>query len=175
MRKIIALAGPAQSGKSTIASYLKTHNFIEDSFAAPIRHCVANILGITLEQLEICKEQHLPPFDFTPRRMMQTLGTEWGRQMMQDNLWVVSLQERIEQRDPNQSLVISDLRFENEAIALRDLGAEIWHIERPRTGIASIHISEAGIMHQLHDYVLTNDGTLLNLFVQINDLIGESE
>jgi len=172
MRRIIAIAGLAQSGKSTIASYLKAQGFTEDSFAAPIRSCMANILGISLSQLEVCKDQDMPPFEYTPRRMMQTLGTEWGREMIQNDLWIVSLRERIKRELTLTSFVISDLRFENEAVALRDMGAEIWHIERPGLSNTTGHKSENGIMRQLHDYVILNDGTVDELYDQVDELTG---
>lgn len=170
MRRIIAIAGPAQSGKSTVATYLKAQNYTEDSFAAPIRSCVARILGVSLSQLETCKDQALYPFHSTPRRMMQTLGTEWGRQMIQNDLWIVSLKERI--RHEPGSIVISDLRFENEAVVLRDMGAEIWHVERPGIENTTGHVSEDGIMRQLHDYVLLNDGIRDELYDQVDKLTG---
>ena len=169
MKKIIAIAGRAQSGKSTVAAHLKTRNFTEDSFAAPIRKCVAHILGISLTQLESCKEQYLGPFDCTPRKMMQTLGTEWGREMIQNDLWIASLQERI--RHEPTSIVISDLRFENEASILRLMGAEIWHIDRPGYIVADSHKSEAGIMQMPHDYTLVNDGTEDDLRDRADELL----
>jgi len=170
MSKIVAIAGPAQSGKSTVAAYLKSQNYTEDSFAAPIRSCVAHIFNISLTQLEKCKDQPMYPFHWTPRKMMQTLGTEWGRQMIQDDLWIVSLKERIKNEPGN--IVISDLRFENEAAVLRDMGADIWHIERPGVANVANHISENGIMRQLHDYVLLNNGTKYELFKQVDKLTG---
>ena len=173
MSRIIALAGPAQSGKSSAASYLGSLGFIEDSFAAPIRDFISDILDINLEQLEICKDQNVPPFACTPRKMMQTLGTEWGRQMIQDDLWIMALLERLQNRQPTQSFVISDLRFENEARVLRDMGAEIWHIERPGSEIAeTYHESENGITQQLHDFVLINDGTKEKFRIEIERFLG---
>ncbi|MCP3669986.1 MAG: adenylate kinase [Gammaproteobacteria bacterium] len=173
MSKIIAIAGPAQSGKSTVATYLQTLGFTEDSFAAPIRKCVAHILGISLSQLESSKEQFFELVNCTPRKMMQTLGTEWGREMIQNDLWIVSLQERIK-HEPG-SVVISDLRFENEATIVRLMGAEIWHIERPKNAAAvAYHVSEKGIVRQPHDRVLLNDGEHDKLYGQIEKLLGDS-
>ncbi len=171
MNKLIGLAGPAQSGKSTVATYLKNqHKFHEDSFAAPIREFVAHILSLSLKGLEFYKEKQIPSFTYTPREMMQTVGTEWGRQMIQDDLWLVSLLRRIENHKA-QDIVISDVRFDNEAVVLRNLGGEIWYIARPDSSISSNHVSEAGINICTEDISINNDETLINLYLKVDKLL----
>lgn len=149
MSVILGLTGVARSGKSTVASYLvRHHGFVEHSFAAPIRAFVAHILGTDLAGLEAGKEREVPWLGagVTPRRMMQLAGTEFGRQMVHDQLWVRSCLMRA-QADVNagRSVVISDVRFDNEAEAIRRVGGAVWRIERPGAGVAGSHASEAGV------------------------------
>lgn len=67
----------------------------------------------------------------SPRLVLQTLGTEWGRSV-HENLWVLVAGERAEKKLTMSNVVISDVRFINEARILRnEYGAEIWKIERP--------------------------------------------
>ena len=170
MKRLIGLTGLAQSGKSTVAHYLKSTGFHEDSFAAPIRRCIADILCITLEELEVNKETLFPGFGATPRRMMQTLGTEWGRNIIQNNLWLRALERRIKYSTTQQPTVLSDIRFENEADFIRDLGGEIWHIHRPSI-VRSDHISEAGIQRKTGDALLMNENDVADLINQVACLL----
>lgn len=167
MSKIIGLCGRARAGKSTVAQCLVSyHAYGEDSFAAPIRRFVADILGWTLTELETHKEA---PIDWlpgeTPRRMMQTVGTEWGRQRVHPDLWVESCVRRA-QTWPQ--VVISDVRFENEAAAIRARGGEVWQVVRPgHESIAADHPSEAGIPDALIDRIIVNDGSIDDLYARV--------
>lgn len=116
----------------------------------------------------------------TIREALQTLGTEWGRSI-DSELWLTTMRTRLDQildwyytpiqpveggfhaswtRRPQLSrLVISDVRFENEAQRIRDLGGEIWHITRGArrlTGHGS-HASEQGIQILDRDVIIHND------------------
>ncbi|MEU9859193.1 hypothetical protein AB0E19_38720, partial [Streptomyces sp. NPDC047974] len=89
--KIIGITGRARSGKDTLAEFLVSdHGFVKLSFAAPIRAFVADITGLPVSAMEDgpLKEE---PLDWlngqTPRRLMQTVGTEWGREMIDRDLW----------------------------------------------------------------------------------------
>jgi hypothetical protein len=168
---ILGLTGLARSGKSTVASYLVSHHgFVEHSFAAPIRQFVAHILGTDLAGLEAGKEREVPWLGgLTPRWLMQTAGTEWGRKMIHDQLWVRSCLMRA-QADVNagRPVVISDVRFDNEAEALRAVGGQVWRIERPGAGVAgTTHASEAGVSPSLVARVISNEGTLGDLRAQV--------
>jgi hypothetical protein len=158
---LIGIAAPAQSGKSTVAAYLmKSLGYEEDSFADPMRNFVCTILGIDRATLERDKEVVVPWVGKSPRQMLQTLGTEWGRQMVDTDLWLNSCLRRTEGR----RVVISDVRFDNEAQAIRDNGGTLIHLSRPdgRRTVAD-HISEAGVKWKKGDVRLINDSTLENL------------
>jgi hypothetical protein len=66
-------------------------------------------------------------------------------------------------RYPGAAIVcITDVRYENEARRVKDLGGEIWEIVRP--GLESDgHASEAGLPRELIDVTIPNDGTLQQL------------
>lgn len=155
---IVGITGPARSGKNEAETILqKYYGFRPDSFAAPIRELVMRLLGLkTLAELDAVKE--IPQDLFggkTPRYVMQTLGTEWGREMISPTLWVDSLFYR----NKNEvRLVISDVRFENEARAIKERGGYIIKVDRPDVRISeSSHASEAGIDEDLIDFFILND------------------
>ena len=95
MKNLIALTGLAGSGKTTAADYLvKAHGFACISFAGPIKSMLRT-LGLTaLEDIEEVFEgegKEKPNrllCGKSPRFAMQTLGTEWGRDLIGPDLWV---------------------------------------------------------------------------------------
>ncbi|MFG0686184.1 deoxynucleotide monophosphate kinase [Pseudomonas sp. WSY_20] len=58
------------------------------------------------------------------------------------------------------TLIIKDIRFENEAKFIRDHGGEIWHIKRSNAVPVHSHVSERGIDIRPNDKVIVNDDTL---------------
>lgn len=167
---IIGLTGQARSGKDTIGNYLANqHGAICTSFAAPIRMFVSELCGYSsLSKLEAHKDEAHPLFQVSPRYMMQTLGTEWGRNLVDPELWTKIVRRRIEVfKQQNQFekvpgiLAITDIRFENEAELIREQGGTIWHIRRPDATLAaaSNHSSEAGVAVFPMDTVIANEST----------------
>ncbi|MBW2675615.1 MAG: hypothetical protein JRD89_19770 [Deltaproteobacteria bacterium] len=169
---IIGLAGKKRCGKDTIALYLEeNYGYRRESFAAPIREFVASLCGYTMDELEAKKEVLNQTFDTTPRVMMQTLGTEWGRDMISSTIWLDRLEWSLRQ-NPNADVVVSDLRFDNEADMIRGMGGVIIHIERPGNTILDEHESERGIhVLEAEDYYLPNTDTLGSLYREVTELM----
>jgi hypothetical protein len=161
---LIGLTGLKQSGKSTAAEFLADRfAFEHTSFAAPMRRFTMDVLGMNELQLEVMKEQPLDLLDrlVTPRQFMQRLGTEFGREMIHPDLWVRSCINRINTKRPT---VVSDVRFDNEAHAIKALGGKIVQIRRRGQQNLDLHPSEAGVHPSLVDYTLDNDGQDLRKF-----------
>ncbi|MHC0508780.1 deoxynucleotide monophosphate kinase family protein [Achromobacter aegrifaciens] len=163
---LIGIAAKAQSGKSTVAEFIKAADgYTELSFASPIREFVAGLLGCTVPDLEPIKEDVIPWCGKSPRQLMQTLGTEWGRKMVSETFWIDQAMQRVQREwGRGRMVVISDVRFENEAEAIRKAGGCILHLSRP-DGARTVaqHLSEAGIERKPGDYFIVNDGTLRQL------------
>ncbi len=88
---LIGISGKAGSGKTTIAEYLiEKHDFVEYSFATPIKQMLCTMLNCDLKTLEIYKESNtiLDETGCTLRKLLQTLGTDWGRNIINNNIWV---------------------------------------------------------------------------------------
>lgn len=154
---LIGITGYKRSGKTTLANLLSNELGLQVfSYADPIRKAVADILGITLEQLEECKED---PVDWlggvTPRLMMQTMGTEWGRQMIDPFMWGKSMFRRM----PNLQGITADVRFNDEAQALLDRGGIILRVIRPGLATSDTHSSEKQIDQSLINADIYNHGT----------------
>lgn len=155
---IIGITGRKRAGKDVLAEGLAQHFQLKrDSFADPLRQLVASLIGVTVAEMEHIKEA---PLDFldgqhSPRTMMQTLGTEWGREMIHSELWVRSLFTRA----PASGVVISDVRFDNEAQAVLDRGGVILRVSRPGQAEDDAHASEAGVSDQLVTLDLINNAS----------------
>jgi hypothetical protein len=85
---------------------------------------------------------------------MQSLGTEWARKLVTEDVWMLMLRERLV-KDMNKRgspMVIDDLRFPNEAKMVRELGGEVWQLHRRKYEPSNDnHVSEAGIPDALID------------------------
>lgn len=170
-RRLVGLAGKKQCGKDTVAGYLvREHGFEQDSFAEPIRKFVADLCSYTRQELEAKKEEVHPVYGQTPRMMMQTLGTEWGRNTIKDSIWLAGLLLRLAASGAD-SIVISDLRFDNEAEAIREAGGVIIHLARGVRGVVDSHASESGVTVAENDYYIPNKGTIADLDAEICELI----
>lgn len=174
--RLIGIHGIARSGKDTVANFLvENHFFQRYGFADPLRNFIATITGIPVSMLmdSPIKEEVYEPLGKSPRYMMQTLGTEWGRNLIHPEIWVkaANVAWRSCKQHLQKSMVIPDVRFENEANFIRENNGEIWVITRPRTLTVNEHISEAGITIQPEDTLIHNGGTINDLYDIVDDLI----
>ena len=115
-KKIIALTGTKTVGKTTIAKAAQAWaiNSRIVSFATPIKEMLLKI-GVPYESLNgKDKEAIIEPIGKSGRELMQSLGTEWGRQLIDENIWVFAMQKQVE-RINEDIIIIDDLRFPNEA------------------------------------------------------------
>lgn len=92
------------------------------------------------------------------RQYLQRLGTEAGRQVLWDSIWIDAALHDVNQFD---NIVVTDCRFPNEAGAIRERGGMVWRINRDGVGPANDHPSETSLDNypDFHQY-LSNDGTL---------------
>lgn len=162
---LIGLTGLKQTGKTTAGDFLAhKYSFHHTSFAAPMRKFALDVLCMNETQLEFSKEQPLTFLDgkVTPRKFLQQLGTEFGRNMIHPDLWVRSCLMKI---DMNKRTVVSDCRFDNEAHAIRAMGGRIIEITRRGQGNSGdTHASEAGIHPALIDHTISNNGERVEPF-----------
>lgn len=169
---LIGLAGKARSGKDTVADALVAREwFCKTAFAAPLKAGVRAMFDLTTEHTDgALKETVLPHLGVSPRQLMQWLGTEYGRQLIGESVWVdVVLKQwaTIQAQSRHPRLVVSDVRFDNEAQALRDAGGTIMHIFRDDADAVQSHASEAGVKIVGGDVLVDNNGTLDDLKAEV--------
>jgi len=181
MTTIIGLAGRARTGKDTAAAYLEDmFGFEPVAFAAPIKTAIADWFDLDARHLEgDLKETPLPDIGKSHRQLFQTLGTEWCRQLVHPDVWIYVMDawlRRLEREYFAQGaqlfgVVVSDVRFDNEAEWVRRRGGLLIHLERGSAPDVSAHISESGVTRADSDIVLRNDGTIDELYEKLNDIV----
>lgn len=175
-RLIIGLAGTKGSGKSTAALALYRLGWSVLPFAGPLKKMAAILVTDDRYIYGDRKEEPLDWLDgITPRWIMQSLGTEWGRQLIHDELWIRVWRRQIEVDKwwemPSQGtwgIVADDVRFQNEVDAIHSLEGHVILIERPERETYSdqaLHASEK--LDITPDATITNKGTIKDLEAQI--------
>lgn len=172
---IIAFTGLKGSGKSTLAKYIRRNRGINRRpLARPIYKMVEALLvyqGATKKEIAYLfgsgKEEPTPYLNGkTTRYALQTLGTEWGRELISKNLWVDAW-ERSRKKTVG-STVVDDMRFTNEAIKLRELGGILIRITREEDDRIDIsHLSEIEQLRISVDHTITNDGTPEDMYHEL--------
>ncbi|WP_160286521.1 deoxynucleotide monophosphate kinase family protein [Pseudomonas knackmussii] len=167
---LIGLHGRARSGKDTAANYLATQfGLLVYAFASPLKAALMTMLNLPESALDgAAKEQPLPWLGKSPRELMQLLGTEWGRNAVHPQLWLLlaemNLANHHEVSPHSSGFVISDVRFENEADWIRAKGGVVVHLRRPAAIDVAAHSSESGIGVHDDDLVIHNAGSLEDLY-----------
>jgi len=137
--------------------------------------------------------------DITPRYVLQYWGTEVVRKGFHDDMWVASLEHRL--LNSKNDIVITDCRFPNEIKAIRSAGGRVirikrgpepvwfddarsmnkgptrnmsWALSKHHIEELGVHASETAWVGQKFDATLNNDGTLDELYTQIEREITNS-
>jgi hypothetical protein len=171
---IVAFCGPIGVGKSTLAHELadSTGGKVM-SFADPLRAMVSQIVGEGYLSSDMFdgvrgKDVEIPWLSggMTGRKLLQLCGTEFGREMIDPNIWVKITENKLDNYvdttvkpcKPHTHVFIDDLRFDNEAEMVRSMGGFV--VEVKRDGAYNFgkdsHVSEKGVSpHLIHgDFIL---------------------
>ena len=191
---LIGLAGQKFSGKDTAADGVA--GCLRTSFAEPFKDMLQAGLGLTREQLYGSKKE--TPIDWlgngkdvTPRYLMQSIGTEWGRLMVDPEIWVKLTKRYIQQwqgdcingHDLPQILLVTDVRHPAEAQMLREMGGVVVHVKRHHPmpswkdflrrlkAWLTQHSSEIPLAVEPEDEVIFNLGTIPELQEALRSII----
>jgi len=169
MKKLIGIVGYRKVGKSTARDYLvRVHGCVHRPFAGPLKNML-RVLGLAEAHLDggLKEEPCELLMGRTPRYAMQRLGTEWGRDMIHSDLWVETWKREVAK--VGAPVVADDLRFPNEAVALRALGGFVLRLRRQGRN-ASDHPSETELDGIQPDFTINNNGTPEELYGALREV-----
>lgn len=165
--KIIGMVGPKGVGKTTFANQLANHTGCQAavlSFADPLR-VMAMAMGIDSKQMVLPELKHevIPELGVTPRHVLQSLGTEWGRKCIHPDVWVWAMQRQIERHvaeyhgSGDVLIFIDDCRFANEAQWILNHGGMLIEVERDGVEYTGEHSSEMPMPEEIQDEMFAVD------------------
>jgi hypothetical protein len=176
---VLGLSGWARSGKDTVADYLvENEGYTKVSFSAPMKEAMYRLnpritvnevqntalrVGVDVYGWEGLKERS-PDI----RGLLQRFGTEVGREMFDENFWVDYALNSIED---GSKVVISDVRYPNEADAIRELGGKVFRVERNGVFAANEHASEHALDGYKFDGKIENNGSIEGLYANATQQI----
>lgn len=176
---LVGICGKARAGKDTVADLLcdtssrglivaPGNNHIKSPMAGPLKAGIQAIFGKLPSDEE--KEDPVPGFEFTWRRAMQTLGTEWGRELDVD-IWTKIQQHNLEAAKGFADMfVVPDIRFDNEAEWLFANDGILVEVRREGVPLVAPHQSEAGLGYT-PSIIIYNNGTLEDLRESVKEKI----
>ena len=158
---LIGMTGRATAGKDTVFRRLRAMlpetEVVRASFADALYDSAAAALGVTREELALWKNDAsvvIQVRDFsrpggrietelTVREYLQRYGTEAHREVFGEDFWVKALDLSHAER----LVVVTDVRFENEAAHIREHGGKIVRVvgTEETESAPIVHPSEAGV------------------------------
>ncbi len=178
--RVLGLSGWARSGKDSVAEFLEERcGYTKMSFAQPMKDALVTLnpmIDVLDSRVNLKTALGGMDWDYLKsvsteiRPLLQRLGTEVGRQMFDENFWV---DLALKQIPDGAKVVFADVRFPNEAEAVRKLGGQVWRIERDGYGPANDHISEHALNKYDFDQRIYNDKDLESLWDKVGVLCRE--
>jgi hypothetical protein len=174
---IIGVSGYLRSGKDSAGQALVADGFHHASFAAKLKDFLyavnpwVEIQGSKSFRVRNVVDAHGWEYakDQFPevRALLQRVGTDAGRKVLGENVWVDAVMRDL----PQRPVVFTDVRFPNEAKAIQDAGGAVVRITRPGfTPGPDAHVSETALDDFRFDYHVTNSGTLDDLHSAIRGI-----
>jgi hypothetical protein len=180
---LIGLSGYAQAGKDTIGKILvDSFGFRRVSFADKLREVALAInpiidyraltgLGWQEVRLDEIVSEHgweLAKGRDEVRRLLQVIGTDAGRAILGDNIWVEAAFKGLEE---GGRYVFTDVRFPNEAHAIRERNGKVFRVDRPGYGPVNNHPSETALDNYKFNAHIFNNRDIHSLEAKVQELL----
>jgi dephospho-CoA kinase len=190
--QLVGICGEIGSGKTLVSDYLVNNlHYDEYAFAKPLKD-IAITMGFTHTEVYGTQAQKLSKnkyWGISAREFLQKFGTEIGREMMPSvipnmnmgesgspwiKLFEIYWKSLIERKGVSATLVVSDVRFVDEAKAVKQNSGVVIRLVRKRkdtSGFEHKHTSETSMNGIEPDYIVTNDGTKDELYKKIQIIL----
>jgi len=186
---LIGLTGKAGSGKDTVyetlsALFSEVRNVHRVAFADTLKHSSLAAFGIEdwQDKSDAIKSNGKITIEadgkvlksISGREYFQMYGTEAHRDLFGEDFWVDVLFPPLAPLDfgpflqSDEIFVVTDVRYDNEALRIREYGGSVWLVERGGEEIEeNDHASEQGVDYSLVNFLLPNHGSIDELKDQI--------
>lgn len=179
---LIGLTGKIQSGKDTTAEFFIKEGYTSIAYGDHLKDVVMQLFRMKHDQVytQEGKAAIDERYGVTPRYILQWFGTEVVRDNYPD-LWVDHMTDRLGRTGGH--IVVTDIRFNNEAALIKKLGGTVIEIIRPvekvsffQKSIPQIwrewfpHRSERPINRDLVDFIVINNGTIAQLHQTVKEM-----
>lgn len=176
---IVGLSGEKESGKDTVAAYLvKNYEFERRAFADPMKKSIAALFDIPFKDVDTLKNDKrakvtlstYPGYsvEMSFRGFLQRFGTEAHREVFDEDFWL-EYTLPIGGYYPGRNIVVTDVRFANEANRIKAVGGSVVRIYRSMVLTNDPHPSEK-IDFEV-DHIIYNNGTLDQLWPKVEDML----
>jgi len=187
---LLGFGGLRRSGKDAASDHLvETQGFVKLGMSDVLARCLY-VLNPLIPSGEYTRIPHVRYAELVDsigyteakkipevRQLLQRLGTDVGRDILGEDIWVSALEKTIkEHRDAGTPVALTGVRFSNELEMIRRAGGTTVYIHRPSeasTDAESIatHKSEKGLRPEDFDHQIINDGSLSELYAQVDEVI----
>lgn len=166
---VIGFCGYAQTGKDSAAEFLAEFGYVRLAFADILRqslYALNPVITIRPTTGDYGRVQDIVNRDGWElakttypeiRELLQRMGTEVGRELYGESFWVDRVMKQIK---PHGKYVITDVRYPNEAAAVRKSGGRVFRVDRPGSAPVNSHLSDSGIDSIIVDGRVSNHGNL---------------
>lgn len=174
--QIIGLSGYARSGKDIVGQALVKRGWLRISLGDQIRIALYALNPLVSESKRLVEVVDQYGWETAKtafpeiRELLQRMGAEVGRDFMGENTWIDLTFRNIAE---GSKIVVTDCRWPNEAKKIKDLGGQMWRVERDGTKPANSHIGEVALDDFPFDMVFRNDGSISELDMQVGNVLSE--
>ena len=166
---IIGISGKKRSGKDTVYELIRMLKQgdgiypLRAAFGDQIKEEVAGVTGVDVDHIEEHKERFRP--------MLQWWGADFRRHYKGENYWLDKMLAKMKTITGKEVLVITDVRYPNEAELVKKAGGIMIRVER-ETGLEDAHSSENLLdSFEGFDYRLSNNGSLFDLREKVERIV----
>ena len=194
MKHLIGISGKMGTGKDEVANIIRELAggvYEIKKFAYKVKLVASLLIGVDVEKFEdqefkktnlssewdknkIVEAGHwedYPKWEKVPmtvRELLQKIGTDAMRGGLHQQTWVNALFADYS-RDDNW--LITDVRFENEADAIKKRGGTLIRVNRDLDSMSDLHPSEISLdTYKAFDYIIDNNGTLEELEFNVKNI-----
>lgn len=175
---LLVIGGFATAGKDAVANFLvENHGWYKTYMSKPLETALLTLdpfvpvskpeevqIDVRYSALHAAVGYDESKKNWEVRRLLQTLGTEVGRNMLDKDIWLRKVcAEVVEQQSLGKNVVVTGVRYPNELATFNRMDAYSLWVHRPGTAPINSHSSENTLEPERFDKILENNGTLEDL------------